>query len=109
METEIPWEISVETLRDWLREGKPHALLDVRTDEENEWVQLPRSIHIPLHELMQRTGELDASLLWVVYCHHGVRSMSGTALLRSAGLNALSLAGGIDAWSRRIDPAVITY
>jgi rhodanese-related sulfurtransferase len=46
----------------------------------------------------------------VVYCHHGVRSLTGAALLAQAGVGPVaSLAGGIDAWSRLIDPAVLRY
>jgi rhodanese-related sulfurtransferase len=46
----------------------------------------------------------------VCYCHHGVRSLSAAAILRQAGFgNAVSLAGGIDLWSRVIDPSVPRY
>jgi rhodanese-related sulfurtransferase len=45
----------------------------------------------------------------VVYCHHGVRSLSGAAILRRAGIDAASLSGGIDAWSLTVDPAVPRY
>jgi adenylyltransferase/sulfurtransferase len=51
-----------------------------------------------------------AGALVVVYCHHGVRSLRGAALLRQAGHeNVASLAGGIDAWSLYVDPAVPRY
>jgi adenylyltransferase/sulfurtransferase len=46
----------------------------------------------------------------VVYCHHGVRSLSAAAYLRRLGhVNVRSLAGGIDAWSCEVDPAVPRY
>jgi rhodanese-related sulfurtransferase len=45
----------------------------------------------------------------VVYCHHGIRSLSGAAILGQAGRNAVSLRGGIDAWSQLIDPALPRY
>jgi rhodanese-related sulfurtransferase len=46
----------------------------------------------------------------VVYCHHGIRSLSGANLLERHGLtNVVSLAGGIDAWSLEIDPQVPRY
>jgi rhodanese-related sulfurtransferase len=39
-----------------------------------------------------------------------VRSLRGAAVLRAAGHEtAASLSGGIDAWSRLIDPAVPRY
>jgi rhodanese-related sulfurtransferase len=45
----------------------------------------------------------------VVYCHHGVRSLSGAAILGRAGIEALSLAGGIDRWALTVDPSVPRY
>jgi rhodanese-related sulfurtransferase len=46
----------------------------------------------------------------VVYCHHGIRSLSGAAILGQAGIpDAASLAGGIDAWSVEVDPSVPRY
>jgi rhodanese-related sulfurtransferase len=52
--------------------------------------------------------EPDAEI--VCYCHHGVRSLTAASILRQAGFGrAVSLAGGIDLWSRRIDPSVPRY
>jgi rhodanese-related sulfurtransferase len=46
----------------------------------------------------------------VVYCHHGVRSQAGAALLERLGFkDVVSLAGGIDAWSLLVDPRVPRY
>jgi rhodanese-related sulfurtransferase len=45
----------------------------------------------------------------VVFCHHGVRSLSGAAYLNELGLEATSMRGGIEAWSRLVDPSVPTY
>jgi rhodanese-related sulfurtransferase len=54
--------------------------------------------------------EPPAGATVVVYCHHGVRSLTGAFLLQRAGVGPVaSLAGGIDAWSREIDPAVPRY
>jgi adenylyltransferase/sulfurtransferase len=73
---------------------------------------LPGSLLIPLAELEARHNEIQATAgsLVVVYCHHGIRSLSAAALLAQLGLpNAVSLAGGIDAWSREVDPRVARY
>jgi rhodanese-related sulfurtransferase len=54
--------------------------------------------------------ELDPEKRIVVICHHGVRSMNVTAWLRQQGLaDVQSLRGGIDRWSREIDPKVPLY
>ncbi|MBJ6763240.1 hypothetical protein JGU66_20930 [Myxococcaceae bacterium JPH2] len=91
-------------------ESRP-ALLDVRFPEEHEMVALPDSVLIPLPELAERDDELDAlrGRPVVVYCHHGVRSLDGTAYLLSRGLEAVSLRGGIDLYARTVDPALPRY
>jgi rhodanese-related sulfurtransferase len=53
--------------------------------------------------------EADADGDVVVVCHHGGRSVSAAMVLERAGLRASNLAGGIDAWSRDVDPSVPTY
>ena len=71
---------------------------------------LPDSMLLPLPEIAGRTEV--KSLVGkdvVVYCHHGMRSRQGAAYLSSLGVNAASLAGGIDAWSIRIDPKIPRY
>lgn len=105
-------EISVEALAERLRSGEPTLLLDVREPWEHEIARLPGSVLLPLGELAERVEELavDEGMLVVVYCHHGIRSLSGAAILRRAGIErAVSLAGGIEAWSQRIDPSIPRY
>jgi rhodanese-related sulfurtransferase len=92
--------------------GEPIVLLDVRQPNEHVYCHLADSEHIPLHELPTRWDELDvpADSLVVVYCHHGVRSLSGAAILMQAGIkNVASMSGGIEAWSLLVDPAVRRY
>jgi rhodanese-related sulfurtransferase len=46
----------------------------------------------------------------VVHCHHGSRSTQAVELMRQRGYAAAqNLAGGIDAWSREVDPSVPQY
>ena len=94
------------------RRGEAVVLLDVREEWEHRLVALPESEHIPLGELPLRAGELTApeGATVVVYCHHGIRSMSGAAILQTAGWsNVASMAGGIDAWSDEVDATVGKY
>jgi rhodanese-related sulfurtransferase len=106
-------EITPETLAAQLQgpaESRP-ALLDVRFPHEHAYVALPGSVLIPLPELDERVDELEAlrGRPVVVYCHHGVRSLDGTAFLRARGLDAVSLRGGIDLYSLRVDPSLPRY
>jgi rhodanese-related sulfurtransferase len=103
-------QIQPSELKALLGAGAPVVLLDVRQPEEYAYCALPGSVLIPLGELMARVEEVDpAGATVVVYCHHGVRSLSGAAILRHAGIEAMSLAGGIDRWSLTVDPTVPRY
>ena len=93
----------------------PPVLLDVREAPEASFVSLPHSVLIPLGQLPDRLGELealpggrDASI--VVYCHHGVRSVRALDVLDTAGFTKVRhLSGGIDAWSVQVDPELARY
>lgn len=92
-----------------LAEGQA-VLLDVRTPEELALAALPGALNIPLHDLAARLGELDPARPVAVLCHHGVRSeMAGRVLERNGFADVAHLVGGIDAWSRVIDPGLPRY
>jgi adenylyltransferase/sulfurtransferase len=102
-------ELQVEELADLQRRGEELTLLDVRTPQEHAICRLEGSRLMPIQVLGQRWQELDPGAALVVYCHTGVRSAHATAFLRSHGLAARNLVGGINAWSLRIDPSVPRY
>jgi len=90
-------------------------LLDVRQPWENELAKLDASLLVPLPELDERWAEVaeaqaNPARLIVAYCHHGVRSLSAAAILEARGVGpVVSLAGGIDAWSSLVEPALPRY
>lgn len=105
-------QIQVTELKRMLDAGESVYLVDVRNPDEFAYCRLPDSLLVPLPELPARVEEVQppADALVVVYCHHGVRSLRGAAVLAAAGhANVASLAGGIDAWSMLVDPAVPRY
>jgi rhodanese-related sulfurtransferase len=93
--------------------GKPEApiLLDVREPWECATASIPGALAIPMGEIPTRAhAELDPDRAYVVYCHHGMRSLSVTMWMRREGFDQVqSLAGGIDEWSRSVDPAIPRY
>jgi rhodanese-related sulfurtransferase len=90
--------------------GQPFILLDVREPFEIEMAQIEGANLIPLGQLPARFHELDREKEIFVFCHSGVRSGQAAEFLRSAGLpKVANVAGGIDAWSREIDPDVPRY
>ncbi len=90
------------------RNARP-LLLDVREPWEHELVALPDSTLVPLGQLPSALDALPRDRETIVYCHHGIRSQDALRQLLAAGIPARHLAGGIDAWSREVDPAVARY
>jgi len=103
-------ELSPEQVKAALDAGEPLLLLDCREDGEVSICRLPDALHIPMGQTPGRMDELPRERDVVVYCHHGVRSLQVAGFLRQRGFERVwSMAGGIDAWSRRIDPTVPRY
>ena len=108
----MPSEITPRELVARLADGAPTYLLDVRQPWEHELVALRDSVLVPLDELPSRYRDLDppAGALVVTYCHHGVRSLDAAMFLAMHGWSEVaSLAGGIDAWARVVDPSLPRY
>ena len=86
------------------------VLLDVREPFERELAVIEPSQHIPMHDVPSRLGEIARDRTVVVYCHTGVRSAMVAGFLEQQGLlSVVNLGGGIDAWSRQVDPTVRRY
>jgi rhodanese-related sulfurtransferase len=103
-------EISVAGLKALRDGGADHVLLDVREPFELELARVAGSLDIPMGEIADRLAEVPRDRDVVVMCHGGKRSARVTRLLEEHGFTrAVNLEGGIDAWSREIDPSVPTY
>ena len=104
------WEIAPRELRARQERGDELVVVDVREPHEAAIARLPGATLIPLNSLPERVSELDSSREIVLHCHHGQRSMRALEFLRQAGFRKLkNLRGGIDAWSREVDPSVPRY
>jgi rhodanese-related sulfurtransferase len=89
---------------------KELQLLDVRERWEVDTASVAGSTHIVMSEIVARHTELDPTKLTVCLCHHGARSMQVAHFLERQGFEqVLNLQGGIDAWSRLVDPSTPTY
>jgi rhodanese-related sulfurtransferase len=111
MSSSLDYEIAVEELKALRDAGGNVVLLDVREPWEFETAKIADSKLIPMGDIPARFNqELNPEEHIVVVCHHGVRSMNVTAWLRQQGFEKVqSLRGGIDRWSRQIDPTVPVY
>ncbi len=107
----VDYEITPEDTKSDLDRGAGVLLLDVREPWELQTAQIAGAISMPMGDVPSRANqELDPDNHIVVVCHHGVRSLSVTHWLRQQGFEKVqSMIGGIDAWSRRIDPTVPQY
>jgi rhodanese-related sulfurtransferase len=105
----LDYEIQPEAAQELQKSGEA-VLLDVREPWERDTARIEPSLFIPMADIPARVQELDPDQHLVVFCHHGVRSMNVTAWLRQQGFEHVqSMAGGIDRWSRFIDPKVPLY
>ncbi len=102
-------EVTAVALSERLRAENPPMLLDVRELWELEAARIDGAMHVPMNEVPAALGALPKDREIVVVCHHGGRSFTVAMLLERAGLHATNLAGGIDAWSRDVDPTVPAY
>lgn len=102
-------QLSPEELKAWLEGDKPLHLFDVRTPDERATAHIEGSILLD-GPGQARLAELDRDETVVLYCHHGMRSQGAAEhVIRMGFRQVYNLAGGIDAWSREVDPAVPTY
>lgn len=102
----LPETITPETLRLWMESGAPVAVLDVRPQKEREDWSIPGSLHVDAYRALRSDDPhaLDAAILppglpVVTVCAAGRTSLLAAALLRSRGISACSLEGGMKAWS----------
>jgi rhodanese-related sulfurtransferase len=109
-------EITVDQAKALLAAEPAPLLLDVREQWEFDTAHIDIAKEggaklIPMAEVPARAfQELDEEEPILVLCHHGARSLSVAAWLRNQGFTqAQSIAGGIEQWSRQIDPSVPRY
>ena len=109
LEGAVP-SVSVQELKRKMDARERLTLVDVRESWEYDIAQITGSRLIPLGELEERLRELPREGILVIQCHSGVRSEQGARLLQQAGFaNVYNLEGGIEAWSKDVDPTVPRY
>ncbi|MFI7317055.1 rhodanese-like domain-containing protein [Streptomyces venezuelae] len=72
------------------------VVLDVRRDSERADGWIEGSVHIPLHELRSRLGEVPLGTVWV-HCAGGMRAAIAASLLDAAGRDVVAVDDGFDA------------
>jgi molybdopterin/thiamine biosynthesis adenylyltransferase/rhodanese-related sulfurtransferase len=93
-------EMTVEELRQWRDERRPHLLIDVREPGEHAASRIEGAQLIPLRQLQSHVKSLPKGQPIVVHCQSGGRSAVAVALLKVQGFDARNLSGGIKAWQK---------
>ncbi|MET8950504.1 MBL fold metallo-hydrolase [Streptomyces sp. NPDC004129] len=75
------------------------VVLDVRRDSERAAGYIEGSIHIPIHQLHKRLGEVPTGTVWV-HCGSGMRAAIAASLLDAAGRDVVAVDDGFDAVER---------
>jgi rhodanese-related sulfurtransferase len=102
-------EINVIEARDLIvsnNQDKSLQLIDIRPKESFERLSLPGFVNIPLADLSRNIPNLDGKRRTLILCQDGMLSYKALKLLESCGFNAQVIRGGLDDWTRIIDPSL---
>ncbi|MGA2469356.1 MAG: rhodanese-like domain-containing protein [Solirubrobacteraceae bacterium] len=89
-------EISAQRAAELLAAGA--TVVDVREPYEREAGYIAGTRHIELERLASSAEEIDRSRPVVFHCRLGIRSAMAASAFRSAGFDAYTMTGGIQAW-----------
>ena len=85
------------------------VLIDIRPADERKLASIPGDVHIPTENVEKEITKYKGKDV-VLYCHHGVRSgILAEKLIEQGFTNVKSMAGGIDAWSDKVDKNIKKY
>jgi glyoxylase-like metal-dependent hydrolase (beta-lactamase superfamily II)/rhodanese-related sulfurtransferase len=99
-------DIGVDALREWLDSGRPVTVLDIRSATQREEWSIPGSLHVDAQAAMRPSPPATVAGVpippgqpVVAVCAQGRSSLLVVRALREQGTEALSLKGGMQAWS----------
>lgn len=93
-ESTVPNDMTLSDLVGLVESGIPFTLLDVREPQEWQNGHLEGAQLLPLGQLLSTPDALNGisrTLPLVVYCQHGIRSLSAVRYLREQGFDAFNL------------------
>ncbi len=107
---EARWEITPRELAQWLAEGRPVRVIDIREPHELAISRIPAAENVPYNRLLASFESWDRETPIVLVCRTGNRSGQAARVLREAGFQQVwNLRGGINAWAREVDPSQPEY
>ncbi len=97
-------------LAELLQRHEPVKLVDVRSREEFEAVNIAGSVLLSQAVMQQILGSGSNTEVIVVIDHAGKNGLDAAAYFTGHGLkNVRCLRGGIDAWAQEVDPKMRRY
>lgn len=107
-------DVVTALVRDCTAQGLHPVLLDVREPWEIATARIALDgaalVTVPMQQIPARLAEIDPEQPILALCHHGVRSQQVALFLDRQGYpKVYNISGGIDAWSRQVDPTVPVY
>ena len=103
--------ISPAEVKARLARGDSFRLIDVREPYEHAVAQIEGAELLPMSRAQEWLGTLPPDADLVILCHHGSRSAQVARYLAAqlGFANVANMTGGIDEWSRLVDPSVPRY
>ena len=102
--------IEPKALAEWLKQEKSIRMLDVRSREEFEAVNIEGAVLMSQPEMQQILAEGTNTRPLLIIDHKGKQGLDAAAYFLGHGLtNVRCLRGGLDAWSLEVDPKLPRY
>jgi adenylyltransferase/sulfurtransferase len=102
--------INVFQLKTLIESGEDHQIIDIREYHEVDSGHID-GYHIPMAEILLRSGEIRRDVPVVLHCKSGARAKAAVcALATERGFdNVFLLEGGLEAWAKEINPELAVY
>lgn len=79
-------------------DGGEATVIDVRESYEYQSGHVPGAVHMPMHTIALRSGEIQAGGRVYVICESGSRSWQVAAFLQQRGIHVINVNGGTGNW-----------
>jgi rhodanese-related sulfurtransferase len=105
-EVDTKLQVAPREVKAWLDAGEDFSFIDVRPAEERELARIPAAEPLDFDD-PGKYMDLPKDRRMVFHCRSGERSLDVASYFVGHGFtNVQSLAGGLDAWARDVDPSV---